>query len=127
MNKLTKCSVNKWELQFFRDLRQNKGSILKASVDYIRKLRRDQERLKQIEEKQRQTELQNRKMMLRVQVKTVKWLSWTRNMKSALGVKEVPEFDQFYCLSQCCRGSRDVWSFHEKFLKPSLLFSAFIL
>ncbi|XP_045165468.1 microphthalmia-associated transcription factor-like isoform X2 [Mercenaria mercenaria] len=49
------------------DLRQNKGSILKASVDYIKKLKRDQERLKQIEEKQRQTELQNRKMMLRVQ------------------------------------------------------------
>ncbi|XP_052781753.1 transcription factor EC-like isoform X2 [Mya arenaria] len=49
------------------DLRQNKGSILKASVDYIRKLRRDQDRLRQLEEKQRQTEMQNRKMMLRVQ------------------------------------------------------------
>ncbi|KAL4226345.1 Transcription factor E3 [Mactra antiquata] len=49
------------------DLRQNKGSILKASVDYIRKLRRDQERLKQLEEKQRISDLQNRKMLLRIQ------------------------------------------------------------
>jgi len=49
------------------DLRQNKGSILKASVDYIRKLKRDQERLKLLEDKQRQTEAMNRKMMLKVQ------------------------------------------------------------
>ncbi|XP_052260824.1 microphthalmia-associated transcription factor-like isoform X3 [Dreissena polymorpha] len=49
------------------DLRQNKGSILKASVDYIKKLRKDQERMRLLEEKQRQTESQNRKMMLRIQ------------------------------------------------------------
>lgn len=55
-------------LRLYRDLRQNKGSILKASVDYIRKLRKDQDRLRQLEDKQRQTESQNRKMMLRIQV-----------------------------------------------------------
>lgn len=51
-----------------RDMRQNKGSILKASVDYIRKLKRDQERLKHVEDRQRQIEAANRKMMLRMQV-----------------------------------------------------------
>ena len=49
-------------------MRQNKGSILKASVDYIKKLKRDQERLKQVEDRQRQMEAANRKMMLRMQV-----------------------------------------------------------
>ncbi|XP_063435823.1 microphthalmia-associated transcription factor-like isoform X2 [Mytilus trossulus] len=49
------------------DMRQNKGSILKASVDYIRKLRRDQERLKYVEDRQRKMESANRKMMLRMQ------------------------------------------------------------
>lgn len=49
------------------DMRQNKGSILKASVDYIRKLKRDQERLKHVEDRQRQIEAANRKMMLRMQ------------------------------------------------------------
>lgn len=49
------------------DLRQNKGSILKASVDYIKKLKRDQERLKDLEQRQRQTEAQNRKMLLKIQ------------------------------------------------------------
>ena len=52
----------------YRDLRQNKGSILKASVDYIRRLQRDQERLKVMEERQRQLETTNRKMLLRMQV-----------------------------------------------------------
>ncbi|KAI0237061.1 Microphthalmia-associated transcription factor [Lamellibrachia satsuma] len=49
------------------DLRQNKGSILKASVDYIRRLQRDQERLKVMEERQRQLETTNRKMLLHMQ------------------------------------------------------------
>jgi len=53
---------------FSSDMRQNKGSILKASVDYIRKLQKDKERLRHLEEKQRQTEQHNRKMMLRIQV-----------------------------------------------------------
>jgi hypothetical protein len=41
--------------------RQNKGSILKASVDYIRKLKKDQEEVKR-------TKLENRKLLLKVQV-----------------------------------------------------------
>ncbi|CAH1784177.1 unnamed protein product [Owenia fusiformis] len=49
------------------DMRQNKGSILKASVDYISKLKRDQARMKQAEEKQRKLEQMNRKMLLKIQ------------------------------------------------------------
>merc|ERR1712213_220592 len=45
-----------------RDVRQNKGSILKASVDYIRKLKVDQDRKKYLEEKCRIQEFQTRKL-----------------------------------------------------------------
>ncbi|XP_023933071.1 transcription factor EC isoform X2 [Lingula anatina] len=50
-----------------KDMRQNKGTILKASVDYIRKLRKDHEKLKMMEERHRSLESTNRKMMLRIQ------------------------------------------------------------
>ena len=53
---------------FYRDFRNNKGCILKASVDYIRDLRRDQQRLKLLEDKLKQTERQNKLLMLRLQV-----------------------------------------------------------
>ena len=58
----------KVNLLFSSDLRQNKGSILKASVDYIKKLRKDQERHRLMEEKLRQAEAEKRKMFLRMQV-----------------------------------------------------------
>jgi hypothetical protein len=51
----------------FRDVRQNKGGILKASVDYIRRLRHDRDRLVQNEVRQRQLEQQNRRLLLRIQ------------------------------------------------------------
>lgn len=49
-------------------MRQNKGTILKASVEYIRRLKKDQDRLKQLESRQKQLEMNNRKMILRMQV-----------------------------------------------------------
>nr|XP_022299066.1 microphthalmia-associated transcription factor-like isoform X3 [Crassostrea virginica] len=49
------------------DMRQNKGTILKASVEYIRRLKKDQDRLKMMEARQRQLEMNNRKMLLRMQ------------------------------------------------------------
>eukprot|EP00106_Octopus_bimaculoides_P007939 XP_014775381.1 PREDICTED: microphthalmia-associated transcription factor-like isoform X2 [Octopus bimaculoides] len=49
------------------DTRQNKGSILKNSVDYIRRLRKDQDKMHNLEEKNRLSETNNRKLMLRVQ------------------------------------------------------------
>ena len=55
-----------------RDVRQNKGSILKASVEYIKKLKVDQDRKKYLEEKSRLQEYQNKKLLLKLQV------NWTR-------------------------------------------------
>lgn len=51
----------------FRDVRQNKGGILKASVDYIRRLRHDRDRLTQNENRHRLLEQQNRRLLLRIQ------------------------------------------------------------
>ena len=53
-----------------RDVRQNKGSILKASVDYIRKLKVDQQKKRLLEERVRTQEIQNRKLLLKLQVRT---------------------------------------------------------
>ena len=51
-----------------RDVRQNKGSILKASVEYIKKLKSDQHKKRLLEEKVRIQESQNRKLLLKLQV-----------------------------------------------------------
>lgn len=51
-----------------RDVRQNKGSILKASVEYIRKLKTDQCKKRILEEKVKQQDSQNRKLLLKLQV-----------------------------------------------------------
>ncbi|XP_046725924.1 microphthalmia-associated transcription factor-like isoform X1 [Silurus meridionalis] len=48
------------------DLRWNKGTILKASVDYIRKLQRDQQHAKEQESWQKNLEIVNHQLMLRV-------------------------------------------------------------
>lgn len=52
-----------------RDVRPNKGTILKSSVDYIKCLKHEVNRLKQTENRQKQIENQNRRLMLRIQVK----------------------------------------------------------
>ncbi|XP_040262515.1 microphthalmia-associated transcription factor isoform X9 [Bufo bufo] len=49
------------------DMRWNKGTILKASVDYIRKLQREQQRSKEMENKQKKLEHANRHLLLRIQ------------------------------------------------------------
>nr|XP_017022585.2 microphthalmia-associated transcription factor isoform X1 [Drosophila kikkawai] len=49
-----------------RDIRPNKGTILKSSVDYIKCLKHEVARLRQNECRQRQVELQNRKLMTRI-------------------------------------------------------------
>ncbi|ELU11900.1 hypothetical protein CAPTEDRAFT_221269 [Capitella teleta] len=49
------------------DMRHNKGTILKASCDYIRRLRKHQERLQSVEDEKRRMESNNRKMILRIQ------------------------------------------------------------
>lgn len=52
-----------------REMRWNKGTILKASVDYIRKLQKEQQRAREMEERQRRLENTNRSLLLRIQVK----------------------------------------------------------
>lgn len=49
------------------ETRWNKGTILKASVDYIRKLQKEQHRARDMEERQRRLESTNRSLMLRIQ------------------------------------------------------------
>ncbi|XP_031421975.1 microphthalmia-associated transcription factor-like isoform X2 [Clupea harengus] len=49
------------------DMRWNKGTILKASVDYIRKLQREQQRAKELETRQKKLEHANRHLILRIQ------------------------------------------------------------
>lgn len=50
-----------------RDVRPNKGTILKSSVEYIKCLKHEVNRLKQTENRQKQVEHQNRRLMMRVQ------------------------------------------------------------
>ncbi|XP_073496438.1 transcription factor E3 [Phyllobates terribilis] len=49
------------------ELRWNKGTILKASVEYIRKLQKDQQRVRDMEGRQRKLEHMNQSLLLRVQ------------------------------------------------------------
>lgn len=49
------------------EMRWNKGTILKASVDYIRKLQKEQQRAKDIDMRQKKLEHANHSLMLRIQ------------------------------------------------------------
>ncbi|XP_069501593.1 transcription factor E3 isoform X2 [Ambystoma mexicanum] len=49
------------------EMRWNKGTILKASVDYIRKLQKEQQRARDMEMRQKKLEHANRSLVLRVQ------------------------------------------------------------
>uniref|UniRef100_A0AAY4CWA5 BHLH domain-containing protein n=1 Tax=Denticeps clupeoides TaxID=299321 RepID=A0AAY4CWA5_9TELE len=49
------------------EMRWNKGTILKASVDYIRKLQKEQQRAKEMEMRQKKLEHSNQSLLLRIQ------------------------------------------------------------
>ena len=49
-------------------MKQNKGTILKCTVDYIKYLKKENEKHKSNVEKFRQTEELNSKLLLRIQV-----------------------------------------------------------
>ncbi|XP_018332309.1 transcription factor EC [Agrilus planipennis] len=53
--------------EIVRDVRPNKGTILKSSVEYIKCLKNEVQRLKQFEAKQKQIEHVNRRLQLRIQ------------------------------------------------------------
>lgn len=50
-----------------KDIRQNKGNILKASVDYLRHLKQEVEKIPIMEEKHRNLEQQNKRLLLKIQ------------------------------------------------------------
>lgn len=53
---------------FCSDMRWNKGTILKASVEYIKWLQKEQQRARELELRQRKLEQANRRLLLRIQV-----------------------------------------------------------
>ena len=59
---------NEQHYDIVRDVRQNKGSILKASVDYIKLLRREREKKLALEQKYKTLEDSYRQSLLRLQV-----------------------------------------------------------
>ena len=64
---LSQLTVHRY-YDIVRDVRQNKGSILKASVEYIRKLKSDQHKKRLLEEKLKAQDAQNKKLLLKIQV-----------------------------------------------------------
>lgn len=59
--------TNDRHYELVRDIRQNKGTILKATVDYVRTLKKENDRIPLVEEKQRTLEQHNRQLLLRIQ------------------------------------------------------------
>lgn len=51
-----------------RDVRWNKGTILKASVDYIRRMQKDLQKSRELENHSRRLEMTNKQLWLRIQV-----------------------------------------------------------
>uniref|UniRef100_A0A8C2N4Z5 Transcription factor EC n=1 Tax=Capra hircus TaxID=9925 RepID=A0A8C2N4Z5_CAPHI len=49
------------------DMRWNKGTILKASVEYIKWLQKEQQRAQELEHRQKKLEQANRRLLLRIQ------------------------------------------------------------
>ncbi|NXQ05109.1 TFEC factor, partial [Vidua macroura] len=49
------------------DMRWNKGTILKASVEYIKWLQKEQQRARELEHRQKKLEHANRRLLLRIQ------------------------------------------------------------
>lgn len=54
--------------EIVRDLRPNKGTILKSSVDYIKCLKYEVSRLRKFEQKQKEIEYQNKRLLKRIMV-----------------------------------------------------------
>lgn len=52
-----------------RDVRWNKGTILKASVDYIKRMQKDLQRSRDLENHSRRLEMTNKQLLLRIQVR----------------------------------------------------------
>lgn len=62
-NQLCACS------SFCRDVRWNKGTILRASVEYIKRMQKDVQRSREVENNFKRMEMANKQLLLRIQVK----------------------------------------------------------
>ena len=82
---------NEQYYEIVRDVRQNKGSILKASVDYIRILRKEREKKISLEEKFRRLEQSNRKALLKIQVGSEQRIELTKPELCCAGVRAEDE------------------------------------
>lgn len=58
---------NESYFEIVRDVRPNKGTILKSSVDYIKCLKHEINRLKKNEQRQKEMEYQNKRLVMRIQ------------------------------------------------------------
>lgn len=50
------------------DVRWNKGTILRASVEYIKRMQKDVQRTREVETNFKRMELANKQLLLRIQV-----------------------------------------------------------
>ncbi|XP_037616664.1 transcription factor EC isoform X5 [Sebastes umbrosus] len=72
------------------DMRWNKGTILKASVEYIRWLQKEQQHARELESRQKKLEQANRRLLLRIQELEIQARAHgLPNMASALGTVEL--------------------------------------
>ncbi|XP_061922738.1 transcription factor EC isoform X2 [Entelurus aequoreus] len=72
------------------DMRWNKGTILKASVEYIRWLQKEQQHAREVEGRQKKLEQANRRLMLRIQELEMQARAHgLPNMATSLGTTEL--------------------------------------
>lgn len=88
------------------EMRWNKGTVLKASVDYIRKLQKEQQRAKEMEMRQKKLEHSNRSLLLRIQV--------------CCTYKLTPEGFHAKLFSNACHAQNSAHTFTFSFIKYSV-------
>ncbi|XP_010896553.2 transcription factor EC isoform X3 [Esox lucius] len=72
------------------DMRWNKGTILKASVEYIKWLQKEQQHARELENRQKKLEQVNRRLLLRIQELEIQALAHgLPNMATSLGTVEL--------------------------------------
>ncbi|XP_037552122.1 transcription factor EC [Nematolebias whitei] len=72
------------------DMRWNKGTILKASVEYIRWLQKEQQHARELESRQKKLEQANRRLLLRIQELEIQARAHgLPNMANTLGTVEL--------------------------------------
>ncbi|XP_051007859.1 transcription factor EC isoform X1 [Acomys russatus] len=70
------------------DMRWNKGTILKASVEYIKWLQKEQQRARELEHRQKKLEHANRQLMLRIQELEIQARAHGLPMLASLGTAD---------------------------------------